>query len=173
MPELAESCIVVNGVAKTYAMTGWRVGWMIGPTDVVTAAANLQSHATSNVANVSQRAALAAVSGDLEAVAEMRAAFERRGRTMHAMLSKMPGVTCLEPQGAFYCFPSFQDVLGREVAGRVPTTTLELAEVLLDEAKVAIVPGEAFGAPGYARLSFALGDDDLGEGLERIAGLLS
>ena len=172
VPELAESCIVVNGVAKTYAMTGWRVGWMIGPTDVITAAANLQSHATSNVANVSQRAALAAVSGDLEAVAEMRAAFERRGRTMHAMLSKMPGVTCLEPQGAFYCFPSFQDVLGREVAGRVPTTTLELAEVLLDEAKVAIVPGEAFGAPGYARLSFALGDDDLGEGLERIAELL-
>jgi len=172
VPELAESCIVVNGVAKTYAMTGWRVGWMIGPPDVITAASNLQSHATSNVANVSQRAALAAVSGDLEAVAEMRAAFERRGRTMHTMLSAMPGVTCLEPQGAFYCFPSFEGVIGREVAGRVPTTSLELADVLLEEAKVAIVPGEAFGAPGYARLSFALGDDDLVEGMERIDKLL-
>ena len=173
VPELAESsCVVVNGVAKTYAMTGWRVGWMIGPPDVITAAGNLQSHATSNVANVSQWAALAAVSGDLVAVAEMRGAFDRRGRTMHTMLSAIPGVTCLEPQGAFYCFPSFEGVLGRTIAGRVPTTSVELADLLLEEAKVAIVPGEAFGAPGYARLSFALGDDDLVEGVERIGKLL-
>ena len=172
VPELADSCIVVNGVAKTYAMTGWRVGWMIAPTDVIAAAGNLQSHSTSNVANVAQRAALAAVSGDLEAVGEMRTAFARRAPTMHTMLTAIPGVTCLEPQGAFYCFPSFEGVLGREVAGQVPMTTLELAEIMLDVAKVAVVPGEAFGAPGYARLSFALGDADLVEGVQRIATLL-
>jgi aspartate/methionine/tyrosine aminotransferase len=172
VPELAESCIVVNGVAKTYAMTGWRVGWMIGPRDVIAAAANLQSHSTSNVANVSQRAALAAVSGDLRAVGEMRAAFERRGKTMHGMLSAIPGVECLEPQGAFYCFPSFVGTLGRSIAGRTPTTSLELCELFLEEIKVAAVPGEAFGAPGYARLSFALSDDDLIEGVSRIAALL-
>jgi len=173
VPELADTCIVLNGVAKTYAMTGWRVGWMIGPPDVITAAVNLQSHQTSNVADVSQRAALAAVSGDLDAVAEMRAAFDRRGRVMHELLVAIPGVTCLEPQGAFYCFPSFEGVLGREIVGRTPTTTLELCEIILDEARVAIVPGEAFGAPGYARLSFALADDALVEGVERIAKLLS
>jgi aspartate/methionine/tyrosine aminotransferase len=172
VPEIADMCLVLNGVAKTYAMTGWRVGWMIGPTDVIAAATNLQSHSTSNVANVSQLAALAAVSGDLEAVAEMRAAFDRRGKTMHRLLESIPGVTCMAPQGAFYCFPNFAGVLGREVGGRVVTSTLELCEVLLDEAKVAIVPGEAFGAPGYARLSFALGDDDLGEGVGRIAQAL-
>jgi aspartate aminotransferase len=172
VPELADTCIVLNGVAKTYAMTGWRVGWMIGPADVIKAANNLQSHSTSNVSNVAQVAALAAVSGDLDAVAEMRAAFERRGRLMHRLLSEIPGVTCLEPQGAFYCFPSFAGVLGREIGGRRPADTLELCEVLLDVAKVAIVPGEAFGAPGYARLSFALGDDDLGAGVGRIADLL-
>ena len=172
VPEIAERCIVVNGVAKTYAMTGWRVGWLIGPSDIVSAVINLQSHSTSNVSNVAQWAALAAVGGDLEAVAEMRAAFERRGQTMYKMLNEIPGVTCLEPQGAFYCFPSFEGVLGREVGGRKPATTVELAEVLLDEAKVALVPGEAFGAPGYARLSFALGDADLVEGIERIAKLL-
>jgi aspartate/methionine/tyrosine aminotransferase len=172
VPEIVGNCIVVNGVAKTYAMTGWRVGWMIGPADVVIAATNLQSHSTSNVANVSQRAALTAVSGDLAAVAEMRTAFERRGRTMHEMLSDISGVACLEPQGAFYCFPSFAGVIGSEIAGRRVDSALELCEVLLDEARVAIVPGEAFGAPGYARLSFALGDDDLVEGLERIAALL-
>jgi aspartate/methionine/tyrosine aminotransferase len=165
--------VIVNGVAKTYAMTGWRVGWMIGPADVIAAATNLQSHSTSNVGNVSQVAALAAVSGDLEAVATMRAAFERRGRRMHELLSGIPGVTCLEPQGAFYCFPSFAGVLGRDVAGHTPSTTLELADIILSEAKVAIVPGEAFGAPGYARLSFALGDDDLVEGVTRIQKLLS
>jgi aspartate/methionine/tyrosine aminotransferase len=172
VPELADTCVVLNGVAKTYAMTGWRVGWMIGPRDVIAAATNLQSHTTSNVANVSQRAAVAAVSGDLSAVAAMREAFGRRGRIMHELLSAIPGVTCLEPQGAFYCFPSFEGVLGREIAGRTPTTSLELCELLLDEVKVAVVPGEAFGAPGYARLSFALGDDDLVEGVERISKLL-
>jgi aspartate aminotransferase len=173
VPELADTCIVVNGVAKTYAMTGWRVGWMISPLDITSAALNLQSHATSNVANVSQRAALAAVSGDLSAVAEMRTAFERRGRLMHSMLSSIPGVTCMEPEGAFYCFPSFEAVLGRDLGGHVPTTTVQLAELVLDEVKVAFVPGEAFGAPGYARFSFALGDDDLVEGIERVAKLLS
>ncbi len=172
VPELADTCVVLNGVAKTYAMTGWRVGWMVGPRDVIGAATNLQSHSTSNVSNVAQRAALAAVSGDLEAVAEMREAFERRGRVMHAMLSEIVGVTCMEPQGAFYCFPSFESLLGREIAGRRVETSLALCEVLLDEVKVAVVPGEAFGAPGYARLSFALGDDDLVEGVGRIAELL-
>jgi aspartate aminotransferase len=172
VPELADTCIVVNGVAKTYAMTGWRVGWMIGPRDVISAATNLQSHATSNVSNVAQRAAIAAVTGDLGAVAEMRAAFDRRGRRMHALLAKIDSVTCMEPQGAFYCFPSFAGVLGREIAGRRPADTLELCEVLLEEVKVAIVPGEAFGAPGYARMSFALGDDDIEEGVSRVAKVL-
>jgi aspartate aminotransferase len=172
VPELAETCVVVNGVAKTYAMTGWRVGWMIGPRDLVAAATNLQSHLTSNVTNVAQRAALAAVTGDLDAVAVMRATFERRGRTMPELLSAIPGVRCLEPQGAFYCFPSFTEVLGRELAGRTPTNSLELCELALEEAKVAMVPGEAFGAPGYARMSFALGDEDLVEGVERLTKLL-
>jgi len=172
VPELADTCVILNGVAKTYAMTGWRVGWMIGPRDVIAAATNLQSHSTSNVSNVAQAAALAAVAGDLDAVAQMREAFARRGKVMFEMLGSIPGVACLEPQGAFYCFPSFEGVLGREVGGRRPQTTLELSEVLLESAKVAIVPGEAFGAPGYARLSFALGDDDLGEGIRRIADAL-
>ena len=172
VPEIAERCVILNGVAKTYAMTGWRVGWMIGPADVIAAATNLQSHSTSNVSNVAQAAALAAVSGDLVAVSRMRDAFARRGRMMYELLSGIPGVTCLEPQGAFYCFPSFVGVLGRELAGRTPRDTLELCELLLEVAKVAIVPGEAFGAAGYARLSFALGDDDLGEGVRRIADLL-
>ncbi len=173
VPELADRCVVLNGVAKTYAMTGWRVGWMIGPADLIKAATNLQSHTTSNVANVSQRAALAAVAGDLDAVEMMRAAFDRRRRTIHTMLDDIPGVSCMEPQGAFYAFPSFEAVLGRDIKGHRPTTTVELAEVILDVAKVAIVPGEAFGAPGYARLSFALGDDDLVEGVSRIGDLLA
>ncbi|HEV8373784.1 MAG TPA: pyridoxal phosphate-dependent aminotransferase [Actinomycetota bacterium] len=173
VPELGDRWVVVNGVAKTYAMTGWRVGWLLGPSDVVAAATNLQSHATSNVGNVAQAAALAAVSGDLLAAAEMRAAFDRRRRRMLELLRAIPGVTCVEPQGAFYAFPSLQGVLGRELRGRRPTTTLELAELILEEAKVAIVPGEAFGAPGYARLSYALGDDDLVEGVTRIAKLLA
>jgi len=172
VPELADHAVVVNGVAKTYAMTGWRVGWMIGPPDVIKAATNLQSHATSNVGNVSQRAALAAVGGDLAAVAMMRDAFDRRRKKIHEMLNAIPGVTCVEPEGAFYAFPSFKGVLGREIAGRTVASTLDLAEVLLDEGRVAIVPGEAFGAPGYARLSYALGDDDLVEGVTRIAKVL-
>jgi len=165
--------VAINGVAKTYAMTGWRVGWMIGPSDLVKAAGNLQSHGTSNVANVSQRAAMAAVSGDLTAVEEMRTSFDRRRRTMTGMLRAIDGVDLLTPQGAFYAFPDLTAFLGREVAGRVPTTTSELAGIILDEAKVAIVPGEAFGAPGYARLSFALSDDDLAEGLTRMGELLA
>ncbi len=172
VPELADRCVVLNGVAKTYAMTGWRVGWMIGPPDLILAATNLQSHSTSNVANVCQRAALAAVAGDLEAVGEMRQAFDRRRRLIHRLLNEIPGVSCLEPEGAFYAFPSFEQVLGRDIKGHRPTTTTELAEVILELANVAIVPGEAFGAPGYARMSFALGDDDLVEGVTRIADLL-
>jgi aspartate/methionine/tyrosine aminotransferase len=173
VPELADRCVVLNGVAKTYAMTGWRVGWMIGPADIIKGATNLQSHATSNVANVSQRAAIAALTGDLEAVAEMRSAFERRGHTMHKLLTGIEGVTALEPQGAFYSFPNLSAYLGRSIRGRTPETTIDLCSLLLDEAKVALVPGEAFDAPGYARLSYALGDDDLGEGCQRIADLLA
>jgi aspartate aminotransferase len=173
VPDLTDQCVVLNGVAKTYAMTGWRVGWMIAPPDVTKAAINLQSHSTSNVANVSQRAALAAVSGDLEAVAMMRSAFERRGRTMHTMLSDIPGVRCLEPEGAFYCFPRVDGLFGRDLGGRTVTSSLELADHVLSAAKVAFVPGEAFGAPGYARFSFALGDDDLAEGMRRFADLVS
>ncbi|MCU1454536.1 MAG: aspartate aminotransferase [Acidimicrobiales bacterium] len=172
VPELADTCVVVNGVAKTYAMTGWRVGWVIGPTDVIKAATNLQSHQTSNVANVSQRAAIAALEGGLDDVARMRAAFARRGQLIHKLLNSIDGVTCIEPQGAFYAFPNFSAVVERGVRGRPVASTLELAQIILDEAKVAIVPGEAFAAPGYARLSFALGDDDLGEGIGRIADLL-
>jgi len=173
VPGLADRCVVVNGVAKTYAMTGWRVGWMIGPEDLIVAASNLQSHATSNVANVAQQAALAALTGGLEAVAAMREAFDRRRRTMFAMLSAIDGVEVLEPQGAFYAFPDLRAFLGRPVGGQTSRTTLELAATILDEAKVAIVPGEAFGAPGYARLSFALGDEDLVEGLTRLGDLLA
>jgi aspartate/methionine/tyrosine aminotransferase len=171
VPETRERCVVLNGVAKTYAMTGWRVGWMIGPTDVIKAATNLQSHATSNVANVSQRAALAALTGDLSAVARMREAFARRAQLIYTMLNGIDGVTCMEPEGAFYAFPNLTGLLGRDYKGTRPTTTLELAEVILEQANVAIVPGEAFDAPGYARLSFALGDDDLREGVQRIADL--
>ena len=173
VPELTDQCIVLNGVAKTYAMTGWRVGWMIGPGDVVAAATNLQSHSTSNVANVSQRAALAAVAGPLDDVAEMRAAFDRRRQTIWKMLDGIAGVSCLEPEGAFYAYPKLTELLGRDIRGRVANDTLELAGIILEEAKVAIVPGEAFGTPGYARLSFALGDDDLAEGVGRIADLVS
>jgi len=173
VPELADSCVVVNGVAKTYAMTGWRVGWMLGPTDVIAAATNLQSHETSNVANVSQRAALAAVSGDLSAVAMMRTAFDRRRLTIHRMLNEIDGVECLLPEGAFYVFPSVTGIYGRELRGRIPTSSAELAELAIEEAKVAVVPGEAFGSPGYFRLSYALGDDDLVEGVSRLARLFA
>ena len=173
VPEIAEQCLIVNGVAKTYAMTGWRVGWLIGPNDVVKAATNFQSHATSNVSNVAQRAAIAAVAGPLDDVVMMREAFARRGAAMHAALNAIDGVSCIAPQGAFYCFPNVSGLLGRDIAGQTAATTLELADLVLSEAKVAFVPGEAFGAPGYARFSFALGDDDIATGLGRIADLVS
>ena len=173
VPELAEQCLIVNGVAKTYAMTGWRVGWMIGPQDVVKASTNFQSHATSNVANVSQRAALAAVAGPLDDVYAMREAFARRAATLHRKLNAIEGVTALEPQGAFYAYPDLRGLLNRPIAGTTATNTLELADIILDEAKVAFVPGEAFGLGGYGRFSFALGDDDLAEGIDRIAALVS
>jgi aspartate aminotransferase len=172
-PRIADTCVVLNGVAKTYAMTGWRVGWMIGPKDVIGAAANLQSHATSNVCNVAQAAALAAVSGDLTAVEVMRQAFDRRRLTMTRMLNEIPGIVCPEPQGAFYCYPSVKGLLGKEIAGRRAQTSVELAGLILDEAEVAVVPGEAFGTPGYFRLSYALGDADLEEGITRMAKLLA
>jgi aspartate/methionine/tyrosine aminotransferase len=173
VPDLADTCVVLNGVAKTYAMTGWRVGWMIGPADLVRAAGNLQSHATSNVSNVSQRAALAAVAGDLADVRAMREAFDRRRVAMTGLLRQIDGLELLEPQGAFYAYPDMSALLGREIVGRTAATTNELAGIILEEAKVAIVPGEAFGTPGYARLSFALGDDDLREGLTRMVDLLN
>jgi aspartate/methionine/tyrosine aminotransferase len=172
VPELADTCVVLNGVAKTYAMTGWRVGWMIGPRDVIKAATNLQSHLTSNVANVSQRAAIAALTGDLSAVATMREAFDRRRRTIVGMLNDIDGVVCPTPHGAFYAYPSVQGVLGRTIRGRTPQTSAELAALILDEVEVAVVPGEAFGPSGYLRLSYALGDDDLVEGVSRIQTLL-
>jgi aspartate/methionine/tyrosine aminotransferase len=173
VPELADRCIVVNGVAKTYAMTGWRVGWMIGPPDVVEAASNLQSHATSNVSNVSQRAALAALEGDLVAVGKMRAAFDRRRATIHTMLNECPGVTCVEPEAAFYAFPSVRALLGRRLAGRLVSSSADVATVAIEEAQVAVVPGEAFGAPGYLRLSYALGDDAIVEGVTRLGKLFA
>ncbi|WP_238148963.1 pyridoxal phosphate-dependent aminotransferase [Serinicoccus sediminis] len=173
VPELADTCVVLNGVAKTYAMTGWRVGWMIGPTDVVKAATNLQSHATSNVANVSQRAAIAALEGSLGAVEEMKVAFDRRRRRMVEMLNAIDGVECPVPQGAFYAYPSVEGVLGTEIRGRTPRTSVELAALILEEVEVAVVPGEAFGPSGYLRLSYALGDEDLEEGVGRIQALLA
>ncbi len=172
-PDLVDHCVVVNGVAKTYAMTGWRVGWMIGPKDLVKAATNLQSHATSNVANVSQRAAIAALDGDLAAVEEMKEAFDRRRRLIVSMLSEIDGVVCPTPQGAFYAYPSVQGLLGREHGGRLIETSAELAEYVLESVEVAVVPGEAFGSPGYLRLSYALGDDDLVEGITRMQKLFS
>jgi aspartate/methionine/tyrosine aminotransferase len=153
-------------------MTGWRVGWMIGPKDVMKAAINFQSHTTSNVSNVAQMAALEAVSGDLSAVALMRESFARRGTLMHKLLSEIPGITCMEPQGAFYCFPNVKGLLGKNLSGSTASTTLELADLVLDKAKVAFVPGEAFGAPGFARFSFALGDDDLRQGIEQLASFV-
>ena len=173
VPEIADQCVILNGVAKTYAMTGWRVGWLIGPKDVVAGATNLQTHLTSNVCNVAQAAALAAVSGDLTAVDEMRAAFDRRRLTMHRMLNEIPGVVCPEPQGAFYAYPNLSGLVGVDLGGRTASSTLELADLVLEEAKVAFVPGEAFGTPGYGRFSFALGDDDLVEGIERLGKLVT
>ncbi|TRW43542.1 pyridoxal phosphate-dependent aminotransferase [Georgenia yuyongxinii] len=173
VPELVDTSIVLNGVAKTYAMTGWRVGWMIGPKDVIKAATNLQSHLTSNVANVSQRAAIAALTGDLSAVESMRTAFDRRRRTMMDMLRAIDGVELPTPRGAFYAYPSVEGVLGRPIRGRTPSTSAELATLILEEVEVAVVPGEAFGPSGFLRLSYALGDDDLAEGVGRIQELLA
>ena len=173
VPEIRDRCVIVNGVAKTYAMTGWRVGWMVGPEDVIKGATRLQSHSTSNVNNVAQVAAHAALIGGLDAVGEMRQAFDRRRRRMYELLNDIPGVACLEPEGAFYAFPSFSDLMGRSIAGTTITSTLQLAEVVLSEAGVAFVPGEAFGAPGYARFSYALGDADLVAGIERMGRMLA
>jgi len=173
VPELADRCIVVNGVAKTYAMTGWRVGWMIGPADVIRAATNLQSHLTSNVANVAQRAALAAVSGDLDAVQEMRAAFDRRRQLMVRLLDEIPGVEVPVPQGAFYAYPSVAGLIGKELAGVRVESSAQLAALVLEHAEVAVVPGEAFGTPGYFRLSYALGDEDLEVGVRRMGAFLA
>ena len=173
VPALADTTIILNGVAKTYAMTGWRVGWMIGPKDVIKAATNLQSHLTSNVSNISQRAAIAALSGDLTAVHEMGVAFDRRRKLIVKMLNEIPGVQCPTPTGAFYVYPSVKGVLGKEIRGKKPQTSAELATLILDEVEVAAVPGEAFGPSGYLRFSYALGDDDIVEGITRVAKLLS
>ncbi len=172
VPELADQCVVINGVAKTYAMTGWRVGWMIGPKDIVKAATNLQSHATSNVANVSQVAALAAVSGGLEAVDAMKVAFDRRRHLIVDLLNAIPGVDCPTPEGAFYVYPSVKGLLGKDIRGVQPASSSELAALILDEAEVAVVPGEAFGTPGYLRLSYATSDANITEGVQRMAALL-
>jgi aspartate/methionine/tyrosine aminotransferase len=173
VPELANQTIIVNGVAKTYAMTGWRVGWMIGPKDVIKAATNLQSHLTSNVSNVSQRAAIAALTGDLTAVHEMGTAFDRRRKLIVSLLNEIPGIVCPTPKGAFYVYPSVVGVLGKEIRGKHPQTSAELATLILDEAEVAAVPGEAFGPSGYLRFSYALSDGDIVEGIGRVKKLLS
>ena len=173
VPAIADTCIILNGVAKTYAMTGWRVGWMIGPKDVIKAATNLQSHLTSNVSNVSQRAALAAVSGDLSAVHMMGEAFNRRRKLIVDLLNEVPGFVCPTPQGAFYVYPSVKGALGKAIRGKTPTTSAELATILLDEVEVAAVPGEAFGPSGYLRFSYATSDADIVEGIGRIKALLT
>jgi len=173
VPELADRTILVNGVAKTYAMTGWRLGWMVGPADLMKGAANLQSHLTSNVSNISQRAAIAALNGPQEPVEQMRRAFDRRRRTIVAELSKIDGVTVPEPEGAFYVYPDVSGLLGREWGGTTPTSSLELADLMLEQAEVAAVPGEAFGPSGYLRLSYALGDDALLEGVQRLQRLFA
>ncbi len=172
-PALGDKVVILNGVAKTYAMTGWRVGWMIGPPDVIKAATNLQSHATSNVANVSQMAALAAVSGPLDAVREMKASFDRRRHAIVAALNSIDGIECPTPQGAFYAYPDVRALLGREFAGCRPQTSAELAALILDQVEVAVVPGEAFGPSGFLRLSYALGDEDLATGMTRLQDFLS
>ncbi len=173
VPELADRCVVVNGVAKTYAMTGWRVGWMIAPTDVTKAATNLQSHSTSNVANVSQIAALAAVSGNLDVVEQMRKAFDRRRTLIVDLLNAIPGVTCPLPEGAFYAYPSVAGLLGKSIEGTIAHSSSELAAIILAKAEVAVVPGEAFGTPGFFRLSYATSDDNIAEGIARMHKLLA
>jgi aspartate/methionine/tyrosine aminotransferase len=173
VPGLADQTIILNGVAKTYAMTGWRVGWMIGPKDVIKAATNLQSHLTSNVANVSQRAAIAALTGSLDAVHEMGVAFDRRRKLIVSLLNEIPGFECPTPQGAFYVYPSVKGVLGKSIRGKVANTSAELATIILDEVEVAAVPGEAFGPSGYLRFSYATSDEDIVEGIGRIKKLLT
>jgi len=173
VPELADQTIIINGVAKTYAMTGWRVGWMIGPKDLIKAATNLQSHLSSNVSNVSQRAAIAALSGDLSAVHKMGEAFDRRRKLIVKLLNEIPGVSCPTPTGAFYVYPSVKNLLGKEIRGKRPKSSAELATLILDEVEVAAVPGEAFGPSGYLRFSYALGDEDIVEGIGRVKKLLS
>ncbi len=173
VPEIADRTLILNGVAKTYSMTGWRVGWMVGPQDVIKAATSYQSHLCGNVANVSQRAALAAVSGPMDVVEEMRAAFDSRRKKIVSLLSEIPNVECPTPEGAFYAYPSVKAVLGKEIRGERPTDTLQLADLILREAEVAVVPGEAFGTPGYFRFSYALSEEDLVEGVTRVANLLS
>ena len=172
VPGMADKTIIVNGVAKTYAMTGWRVGWMIGPKDVIKAATNLQSHLTSNVSNISQRAAIAALEGDLSAVHEMGVAFDRRRKLMVKMLNEIPGVSCPTPTGAFYVYPSVKGILGKDIRGKRPQTSAELATLILEEVEVAAVPGEAFGPSGYLRFSYATSDEDIVEGITRVAKLL-
>ena len=172
-PAIADRTIILNGVAKTYAMTGWRVGWMIGPKDVIKAATNHQSHLTSNVSNVSQRAAIAALDGNLDAVKEMLSAFNRRRKLIVAMLNEIPGVQCPMPKGAFYVYPSIKGLLGKEIDGARPTSSAELAALILEKVEVAVVPGEAFGPSGYLRLSYATSDEDIVEGVTRIKNLLS
>ncbi len=173
VPELYDTTLVINGVAKTYAMTGWRVGWLLGPQDIIDAALSRHTHVCSNVANVSQRAALTAVAGDLTAVNEMREAFDRRRKTIVEMLNDVPGVTCITPKGAFYAYPNVTGTFGKTFGGRTINSSMDLAEFLLDEVRVATVPGEAFGTPGYLRLAYALGDEDLVEGIERMKKALS
>ena len=170
---MADRTIILNGVAKTYAMTGWRVGWMIGPKDVIKAATNLQSHLSSNVNNVAQRAAIAALTGNLDAVHEMGVAFDRRRKLIVSMLNEIPGVMCPTPTGAFYVYPSVKGVLGKEIRGKRPQTSAELATLILEEAEVAAVPGEAFGPSGYLRFSYALSDENIVEGITRVKNLLS
>ncbi|QPK94000.1 pyridoxal phosphate-dependent aminotransferase [Actinomyces sp. zg-332] len=173
VPELADQTIVVNGVAKTYAMTGWRIGWMIGPTDAIKAATNFQSHLTSNVCNIAQQAALTAVAGDLAAVYEMRESFDRRRKTMIKMLNEIEGIKLSTPKGAFYCYPNVEYFIGKTLRGEVIESSNHLAALVLEHAMVALVPGEAFGSTGYLRLSYALSDEDLVEGLTRVQKLLS
>ena len=173
VPALADRTIIINGVAKTYAMTGWRVGWMIGPKDVIKAATNLQSHLSSNVSNISQRAAITALTGDLSAVHKMGEAFDRRRKLIVKLLNEIPGVSCPNPTGAFYVYPSVKGVLGKEIRGKRPKTSAELATLILEEVEVAAVPGEAFGPSGYLRFSYALGDEDIIEGIGRVKKLLS
>jgi aspartate aminotransferase len=173
VPELADTTILVNGVAKTYAMTGWRVGWMVGPVDAMKAAGNLQSHLSSNVSNISQGAALAALTGPQDEVETMRRAFDRRRTLIVAELNKIDGVVCPTPEGAFYVYPDVTGLLNREWGGVTPKTSLELADLILEQAEVAVVPGEAFGPSGYLRLSYALGDAPLLEGVQRLQRLFA